>query len=179
MPRKKRALKSGSHQKAKPRKYVSLAKIPLRGDHGTGTTAATIGTEVVPLKNDDGSTPTHLGQRRRVSIIDKMTSLTQRQKQAAVEIRDAFAVVESLSSGAPLKEHVDSSPKPDSVVTAQLHAQSRLARCMMPLLRSERPLVERICWENKPPQGLTPNERRRWYTRFKTAMDRVADHLNY
>lgn len=168
----KRLKKRGSHVKAK--RSVSTKPLPWNGDHGTGTQAATEGTEVVSL---DG--PNRMGQRRRVSVIDTLKSLTMRQMQAAVEIRNAYGKVDALSSGGPLKEAVQSSPKPDAVIAAQVDAQSRLQRAMRGVHRSERVIVEHICWHNLPPRTLPDSHKVRWSARLAVCLDRVADHLRY
>jgi hypothetical protein len=169
---KKIRLKQGTRVRSK--KYVSTAPLPWNGDHGTGTAAATADTVVVPMEG-----PNRVAQRRRVNVIDTLTSLTMRQVQAAKEIQNAYGRVEALSSGGPLKEQVDSTPKPDATVAAQVDAQSRLAVAMRAVLRSERAVVECICWNNQKPQTLSRTERRRWLARFTQSMDRVADHLRY
>ena len=127
----------------------------------------------------DGPNPNRIAIRRRVNVIDTLTSLTMRQLQAAKEIQDAYSKVESLSSGGPLKEQVQSTPKPDAVVAAQVDAQSRLARAMKAVHRSERGVVECICWRNQKPTTLRRADRRRWMARFTSALDKVADHLRY
>lgn len=174
MPRakKKRRLKQGT--RIRVTSSVSTKPLPWNGDHGAGTAAANAFTELVAM---DG--PNRMAQRRRVSVIDKLTSLTMRQMQAAVEIRNAYGAVESLSSGGPLKEAVQSSPKPDAVVAAQVDAQSRLARAMKAVLRSERGIVEHVCWHNQPPHTLQGADHRRWMARLRVCLDRVADHLRY
>lgn len=179
MGRKKRRLKNGTHFKAKPRGAVSVPNTPWNGDHGTGTHAANFFTEVRPVEDEKGRNPNRIAQRRRVNVIEKLTSLTMRQKQAAEEIQNAYGAAEKLSSGSPLKEQVDASPKPDAVITAQVDAQSRLQRAMKAVHRSERQIVEHICWHNLPPHTLEGGSHRRWMARFKASMDRVADHLQY
>lgn len=159
----------------KRRKSVSVKRPTWGGDHGTGTSAAKAGTEIVPIKDS----PNGMANRRRINVIDKITSLSMRQLQAAKEIEAAYCKTEMLSSGGPLKEQVDASPKPDAVVSSQVDAQSRLARCMRPVLRSERHIVECICWRNEAPRTLSRTHRRLWLSRFKTAMDRVADEMGY
>lgn len=173
MSSKKRKSRQGRTRKARA---VSLAQPKgFNGDHGTGTQAALYGTELVAV---DGS-PNNMGRRQRVNVIDTLTSLTMRQVQAAKEIQTAYGKVDSLSSGGPLKEQVQSTPKPDAVVAAQVDAQSRLARAMKAVHRSERAIVEHICWHNQRPLSLDRTQRRRWLARFTASLDRVADHLRY
>ncbi|MEP5728472.1 MAG: hypothetical protein ABJL67_03760 [Sulfitobacter sp.] len=174
---KKKRLKRGTRVRAV--KHVSIAPAPWNGDHGTGTEAANANTEIVEVKTEDGRNPNRMAMRRRVNVIDTLKSLTMRQVQAAKEIQNAYGKVDSLSSGGPLKEQVQSSPKPDAVVASQVDAQSRLARAMKGVHRSERAIVECICWHNRMPQTLTATDRRRWLARFTASMDRVADHLRY
>lgn len=143
----------------------------FNGDHGTGTQAANKNTVIEAL---DG--PNKMGRRRRVNVIETITSLSQRQRQAADEIQNAYCRNEMLSSGSPLKEQVDASPKPDAVVASQMDAMNRLTRAMKAVRTSERHLVYHICWHNQP--GRTSGVVN-WQKRFKAAMDRVADHLRY
>lgn len=177
MSKRKRRLKSGTNVKAKI--HVSTAPMPWNGDHGTGTAAASCGTEVVELLTDDGRNPNRMARRRRINVIDTLTSLTLRQVQAAKEIQSAYGMVESQTSGGPLKEQVDATPKPDAVIASQVDAQSRLQRAMKAVRRSERQIVEHICWHNQRPQALTRTERRRWLARLSASLERVADHLRY
>jgi hypothetical protein len=176
---KRRKLKIGTRDYGKPKQYVSLPQAPWGGDHGTGTAAANENTVLEPLVNEDGKNPNNMGRRKRVCFLETLTSLSMRQMQAAQEIMDAYSAVESLSSGSPLKEQVDSSPKPDAVITAQIEAHSRLSKAMEGVLRSDRLIVEHICWRNKKPQTLTRTQRRRWLARFTANMERVADILGY
>jgi hypothetical protein len=160
------------------RKRAKASQVTLpafNGDHGTGTLAATQGTTIEALKTENGTNPNHMGRRRRVEVIDTL-DLTQRQLQAAQAIRNAYCRNEMLSSGGELKEQVDSSPKPDATIAAQVDATSRLVHVMAPVLRSDRPIVEHICWHNRPGR-LTGAPR--WSARFKAAMDAVADRLRY
>lgn len=171
---KRKRFKMPPNTKAK--RMVSTSKAPWGGDHGTGTAAAREGTEVIEL---EGPNPNRMAMRRRVNVIDTLTSLTMRQLQAAKEIQNAYGKVESLSSGGPLKEQVQSSPKPDAVIAAQVDAQSRLAHAMKAVHRSERAIVEHICWHNQKPRTLNQTERNRWLARFCASLDRVADHMRY
>ena len=177
--RQRRSAKSRAGPKSRASRSVSIAVAPWNGDHGTGTQAANQNTELVEVLTEDGRNPNRMKQRRRINVIDTLTSLTMRQIQAAKEIQNAYGKVESLSSGGPLKEQVQSSPKPDAVISAQVDAQSRLARAMKGVHRSERIIVECICWRNEKPMTLTRANRRRWMARFAQSMDRVADHLRY
>lgn len=172
--KRKRRIKLPPNTKIK--QMVSTSKAPWGGDHGTGTAAAIAGTVVAEI---DGPNPNRLARRRRVNVIDRLTSLTMRQVQAAKEIQNAYGKVESLSSGGPLKEQVQSSPKPDAVIAAQVDAQSRLARAMRAVHRSERAIVECVCWRNEMPRTLDRADRNRWLARLCNSLDRVADHMRY
>lgn len=172
MARRKTRLKNGTRVRAKT--SVTTKPLPWKGDHGTGTAAATAGTVVVPLEG-----PNRMAQRRKVCVIDSLTSLTLRQHQAAHAIRDAYGRVEMLSSGGPLKERVQSSPKPDATVAAQVDAQSRLVRCTRAVLRADRAIVDHVCWHNRPITELGRMGYPRAMARFVAAMDRVADSLGY
>lgn len=131
------------------------------------------------IRNDDGSNPNRMARRRRPSAIDAMT-LTMRQEQAAKAIEEAWCLVQTTGSGSELKAKVDSSPKPDAVVAAQVDAQSRWVHVTKPILRSERRIVEWVCCSNYQITlaGRVLGEVRA-SERFKVAMDRVADWLRF
>lgn len=165
------------NRKSRARKRPAKLGMPaLRGDHGPSTYAATHGTVIEPLEGDN---PNHIGRRRRKSAIEAI-SLTMRQQQAAKAIEEAWCRLETCSSGGELKEQVDASPKPDATIAQQVEAQSQWHHVMKKVLPSERRLVLWVCTLNRP---ITSASRRlnepRPVERFKTAMDRVADHLRY
>lgn len=170
-----RAKKRKSQARRKPAK-----PIPFNGDHGPKTAAATNGTVLEEIKNDDGSNPNNMARRRRKSAIEALTSLTMRQKQAAEKIQDSWSRLEMLGSGGPLKEKVQSSPKPDAVIDAQVAAQSQWVKVTKAILRHDKALVHWVCCLNQPLTAFkrTTGEARA-SERFKAAMDRVADHLGY
>ena len=169
-------------RKQRARKMASLPPMPLGGDHGTGTTAATTGTVLEAIKDDKGRNPNNMGQRRRKIIVNDMLSrgtITMRQHQAAEAIQMAHLSVERLSSGGPLKEQVQSSPKPDAAITIQVGANSRLVHVMKPIKACDRALIEAVCWHNKPLRSAIRGGYVRGYARFRDALDAVADHLCY
>lgn len=173
MSRKKRTrLKLGPRHGSK--RAVSTKPLPWNGDHGPGTSAALAGTEMVPLEG-----PNRMAQRRRVCVIDTLTSLTMRQHQAAHALRNAYGRVDSLSSGSPLKERVQSSPKPDATIAAQVDAQSQLARCTKAIPAADRRIVDHVCWHNLPITQLGRMGYVRPLARFANVMDRIADKLGY
>lgn len=132
------------------RKPAKLKQPELGGDHGPNTPAATAGTYLEAITDEHGKNPNNIGRRRRKNALTGL-GLSMRQSQAGEAIRDAYARVESLSSGGPLKAKVDASPKPDAVVTAQVEAQSHLAFVMKAVPRGEmRRVVEHVCWNNQP-----------------------------
>ena len=142
------------------------------GDHGTGTDAAIRGTLLVPVKDS----PNRMARRTRVDAYTRI-DLTTRQEQAAKAIRDAFCRVEMLSSGGPLKERVEASPRPDATIDMQIACQGRLHRVMSSVHRSDRPIIEHILWRNQPLRALKGYPRSG--QRFKKALDLVADYLGY
>lgn len=150
--------------------------LPFTGDHGTGTTAANAGTVLEPVEGEEHN---RTGRRRRVSAVDSIV-LDMRQGQAARAIQDAWCKLQMCSSGSPLKEQVDASPKPDAVIARQVAAQSRWHHITKPLLRSEQRLVDWVCCKN---MSILKAKRMigedRATERFRAAMDRVADHLCY
>ncbi len=164
------------------RKSVSVAPMPFGGDHGPGTRAATVGTLLEPVVDDMGRNPNHMGRRRRKIIIDDMLkrqTITMRQHQAAEAIQLAYLGVQRLSSGGPLQEQVQSSPKPDAAVAIQVGANSRFVRVMKAVKSSDRELIEAVCFHNKPLRSAIRGGYVRGYTRFREALDLVADHMNY
>ena len=76
--------------------------------------------------------------------------------QAAQAIQDAHSRVEMLSSGGPLKERVQASPKPDATIDVQVDAISRRKHLMDPIPRGMAYVVEHVCWHNKPLSDLGP-----------------------
>lgn len=176
-----RAKRRGRPYKA--RKLVSVAKIPLGGDHGPGTAAATRGTVVEPLMNENGKNPNNMGRRRRVSQIERLGSgglLTMRQWQAAYAIQEAHARVDALSSGGEIRERVQSSPKPDATIEAQVDAISHLAHVMTPVRARDRHIIDHICVQNRSAYELVRGgDAVRLFARFRRVLDDVADHLRY
>ena len=173
---------SRTNRAKRQRKAVSLARMPFGGDHGPNTKAATAGTVLEPLTDDQGRNPNNMARRRRKNVIDDMIkrkTLTMRQHQAAMAIQEAFCRVEMLSSGGPIKERVQASPKPDATISVQVDSRSRLVHVMKPVKRSDRDLVECVCWHNKPLASAIRGGYVRGYTRFRDALDAVADHLGY
>ena len=150
--------------------------MPYTGDHGPDTAAAKAGTVVEPV---EGQEHNRTGRRRRLSAIDAMT-LTMRQEQAAKAIEQAWCRLEMCSSGGELKEQVDASPKPDAAIAQQVNAQSRWQWVSKAIPRQDKVIVLWVCTLNKPVTqigralGLP-----RAPARFKAAMDKVADHLQY
>jgi hypothetical protein len=134
------------------------------------------GKVIEPIKGDANGT-------MRVSTVDqlaKMTGLSLRQYQAGIEIRDAWSGVEMLSSGSPLQEQVDSTPKPDATIAHQMDAQSRLVNAMKAVPSAMRAVIERVCWHNMPLERMGGGSG--YYRRqavFYSTLDSVADHLRY
>ena len=123
-----------------------------------------------------------MGYRRRVDALTYLInngSLTMRQQQAAEEIRAAFLGTEKLSSGQPIKERVQSSPKPDATIDVQISAMSRLVRAMEAVHKADRAIVEHMCWHGRPFREMGEKHKRKASERFKINMDRVADRLRY
>ncbi|MDG4650101.1 hypothetical protein P6F26_16760 [Roseibacterium sp. SDUM158017] len=168
---------AGRKRKAASKKAVTLPQ--FTGDHGTGTAAAMAQTFLEPMKNDDGKPdPNKRARRRRIEVIDHLTSLSLRQYQAAREIRDAYCQCEKLSSGSPLKEQVDSSARPDATMAIQVDAMSRLRRAMKMVPNHMRPIVEAVCWHNTQIKDL-PVTRGVAISTLQGAMTCVANHLRY
>lgn len=152
---------------------------PFNGDHGANTPAATAGTVIEELKNDDGSNPNRMARRRRLSAIEAMT-LTMRQEQAAKAIEEAWCRLKMLESGGPLKAKVDASPKPDAVVASQVEANSRWIWVTRAIPRTQRNLVFWVCCLNQPiTQYSRDTGQPRALALFKQTMDKVADSLRY
>lgn len=162
-------------RRASRRKPPPVTIPAYNGDHGPNTQAARAGKELRPIEDENGKNPNNLARLQAVQVIDTL-GLTMRQLQAANAITNAYCRNAMLSSGGALREQVDSSPKPDAVVAAQVDARSRLVHVMKPIPRGSRHIVEHICWDNKP--GRTSGVVR-WQALFIAAMDAVADHLGY
>ena len=161
------------------KKRATIKPLPWNGDHGTGTAAANAGTELKPI---EGSNPNRFARRHRVNQIDKLKPrLSQRQVQAAEAIQMAYCRVQMLSSGSPLKEVVDSSPRPDATLAAQVAAQSQLVHVMKKVPRAMRDVVEHVCWHNRPISQMDAggNQRYNRMADFKVALDLVANHMRY
>ena len=151
--------------------------LPFGGDHGTGTALANRNTVLEPCLNDEGKNPNNMGRRRRREAFQAF-AMSQRQVQAAEAIRNAYCKNEALSSGSPLKERVDASPKPDATIDVQVSARSRLVFVMSGVPSAMRPVVEWVCWKNRPVTEMPgPVEMHR--ANFKVAMDLVANRLGY
>lgn len=163
-----------------PRKRRRPAPLPFTGDHGPGTEAATAGTVVIPVKGEEHN---RTARRQRINILDHLhhryKSLSLRQYQAGIEIRDAHGTVEKLSSGGPLKETVDASPRPDATIAMQVDAMSRLKRAMEAVpAGSMRFVVEHVCWYNQPLHTVPPQHANA-SANLKVALELVANHLRY
>lgn len=156
------------------RKSVSVAPVPLGGDHGTGTHAATAGTIVSALTDEKGKNPNNMGRRRRIEVIGTL-ALTMRQEQAAKAIRDAFCRVQRLSSGGELKERVQSSPKPDATIAMQVDASSQWVYVMKAVKPVNRRIIEHVCCDNLPLVELVGYKQSR--VRLAQTLDCVADHI--
>ncbi|MGB1215731.1 MAG: hypothetical protein ACPG4X_20340 [Pikeienuella sp.] len=162
--------------RTRKKRHVSLAPIPLGGDHGTGTAAATMGTTLQPITDANGSNPNHMGQRRRVNVISTLT-LTMRQQQAAEAIQEAYCRVQMLSSGGELKEQVDASPKPDATIAHQCDTNSQWVRVTKAIKPVNRAIIDHVICDNQPINSLTGYKQAR--QRLAQTLDAVADHLRY
>ena len=153
---------------------ITLPTAPrgYNGDHGTSTDAALQGTRLVPIKAD----PNRRAYRQRIDAYQRL-DLELHQSQAAKAIRDAFCRVEMLSSGGPLKERVQASPKPDQTIDIQVAAQSALIHVMKGVPRAQRHIVEHVLFLNKPLRSLANTPRSG--ARFRLALDAVARHMGY
>jgi len=163
--------KSRARQKPSPPEW--------NGDHGPRTSAALADTYLEPITSDDGSNPNKMARRRRKDALSGF-SLSMRQEQAGRKIQDAYARNEMLSSGSPLKEQVDASPKPDATIAAQVDARSMLVFVMSAVPRDFRQLVEHVCWFNQPLATFNGKLTDGGHTAcFKIALDLVANKLRY
>lgn len=144
-------MSSKSRKRSQKRKKPTLAYV---GDHGTGTDAAIAGTYLEPITHDGKPDPNRRARRRRVEVIETLSFLSMRQLQAAQEIRNAYCRKEMMSSGGPLKEQVDTSPRPDVFAASQVDAETRWRRCIDPVPRHMRKTVEAVCCANTPLRQL-------------------------
>ncbi len=167
--------------RARRSRSVSLAPMrALGGDHGPNTEASMAGTEVRPV---DGDNPNNIGRRQRVNVVDRLAGrnlLTMRQIQAARAIGDAYAKLQTLSSGGELKETVDSTPKPDATIAMQVDASSQWVHVMTAVPDRNRVIVEKVCCENVPVTRIVKGgAATRMYHRLRQSLDLVADHMRY
>lgn len=152
------------------------AKLPVMGDTGPKTAAQATGAIYVV---EDG-----YKKKRRENVLERMClkdkSLTQRQYQAGEAIQEAREACEALTSGSEIKEQVDSTPKPDAFIAAQVEAYTKLEKAMEKVRPEERVPVELVCWYNMP---LSTSFKGRHHAQNKklmmAALDRVADYLGY
>lgn len=164
---------------ARRKKTITLS---MQGDHGPQTSSQRHNTELVPA---DGKNPNNIFVKRRENVLDRMHLkkpyvLTIRQYQAGVEIQTAYAKTEVLSSGSPLKEQVDSTPRPDRFIAAQVDAQSRLERAMRQVTHDARSVVEVVCWYNLPVSRIANGRRHQEQVAIlKKSLDSVANVLGY
>lgn len=179
---------SKSRKTRRGRKSVSISPMPFNGDHGTGTAAATAGTQLEGIVDVDGKNPNRMGRRRRRLQSDVWKDrLSMRQYQAARAIEDAYARVEALGSGGDsigrmldLRTTVDASPKPDATIDLQTGAQSHLHLVMRGVPRAIRPVIEHLFWHNRTMGSFAQG--RAFYDRaaeVKVALDLVANHMRY
>lgn len=158
---------------AKPRGQVTLPR--MNGDLGPATTAARRASVVEKI--DDVN---NVYRRRHGEPLDQMIatgSLTMAQQQAAEAIRDAYCRVQMLTSGGEIKERVQSSPKPDASVAAQVDATSRFIHLRKCLTASERAIVDHVCAHGQPLRTLPGLLHVRSGSRFREALDKVAVHV--
>lgn len=160
------------------RKAISLAPVPLGGDHGSGTTAAIVGTVIEPITDEKGRNPNNMGRRVRKDAY-KVYNLTMRQEQAAKCIRDAYCRVEMQSSGSPLTERVQSSPKPDATIDRQVDAVSKLIHATRRAGTLERMLFEHVLRDNQHIRSFKRGNPVDLVRVFKRALDQAADQLRY
>ena len=160
-----------------PRKARQKPSPPpkFKGDHGTGTEAATAGTFMEPVPEDKNG----YGRRRRRNVIEEMLrkgKLTQEQFQAAEHIQILSEKIAALASGSPLKEAVDKSPDPSAAVARQCDVMSAWVKVTRAVRDFERPVVERVCIHNTALNSKAAN-----YSilmkRLLSALDRVARML--
>lgn len=126
------------------------ANITLQGDHGPQTAAQMAGATIAMIAGDN---PNRVAVKRRENVLERMHmegKLSIAEYQAGMEIQEAYCQCEMLSSGGELKAKVDASPKPDKFIANQVDAQSRLNRAMKGVGQIYRPVVELVCWHNRP-----------------------------
>lgn len=167
--------------KGRKLKARSVAPLPLGGDHGTGTRAAMANKVLNPLTDEHGRNPNNKGRLCETDQLANMDFLSMRQYQAGMEIRNAWCGVEKLSSGSPLAEQVDSTPKPDATMAIQIDAQSRLVNVMRAVPPAQRDVIEHVCYHNKPITQIIGKGRQHYDRRaeFQVALDLVADQMRY
>jgi len=179
--KRKVKLKNGTRVRSQPKQEISLAN----WDQGAMGPANRIGLVTEDRGDRDVNTgkvvnPNGVkGVRRQDRVRELIPRLTMRQHQAAQEIQNAYSCNDMLSSGSELKEQVDSSPKPDAAIAAQVAGQSRVGRAMRGVLVAHKALVHDICWHNRRWEQIEHRHGPLYLDRFRNAMDRAADFLGY
>lgn len=152
----------------------------MQGDHGPQTPAQNHNTELVPAEGDN---PNNVYIRRIKNVLKEMhmkRRLTMRQYQAGSEIQEAYAKTEMLSSGSPLKEQVDSTPRPDKFIAAQVDAQSRLERAMKAVTNEARAVIECVAWYNMPVSCIASGRKHQEQVQIlNKTLDQVANVMKY
>lgn len=146
------------------------------GDHGTGTQAALAGTVLVDVPDDKNG----MKRRQRIPAFERiMGHFSQRQYQAAKEIRDAFDATQT--SPPAIKEiQVDVCPKPDATIDKQCDAQSRFAFAMSAVTADGYKVVNHVLLENRPISELAPGRMVEInIQRLRNALTQVADRMRY
>lgn len=163
------------NRQGKPRKARPVTLAHGGSDHGPTTEAQLAGSYIEAVEDDKNGR----NRRRRVNILSlllKADKLTQAQFQAGTAIEEAYCRVQSLSSGGPLKERVQSSPKPDAQVSAQVAAMSEMVRVKRTIPQRQRELVEHVCELNQP---LRTARGARKLERLRDVLEIVARDLGY
>ena len=166
-------------KKRKSRARKPHVPLPFNGDHGPNTEAARAGKVLEEITDEKGKNPNRMARLRHVSAIEAL-KLPTRQQQAAQAIEEAWLCVQQLSSGGPLKQKVDASPKPDAAVAAQVDAHSRWVKATGALTPADKTIVYWVCCQNKP-LGIIARQLGIKHARaaFEDAMERTADALGY
>lgn len=195
MKARKRRLKNGTRQVAKPSNRVTLPISPW--DEGATGPANRINlvqepaTEITP----DGETPNPNGvlRYRRVDLLELwhgrwkrqarvpntdrlMPYLTTRQYNAARILRDAFEATQQ-APGWPDNDRVQSSPKPDHAVTIQIDRLSRFHRIARLIPADDRPILDWCVLQGRNPVGRGIDAFDAAHDKLRAALDRLADRM--
>ena len=142
----------------------SNKKKKSRFQNGTSYKAKrSISTKPVPWGGDHGTGTAAATAGTKIVGLDGPNNMGQRVHMCAIDELTSLTMRQSQAAHA----------------IREMDAQSRLVECTRAILRSERSLVDGICYVNIPIGVMARQGHVRPLARFAQSMDRVADALGY